>query len=48
MNQGGRDVQADERVQAGSAVVRTGEGEVDASVHTQLERARALAAGALS
>jgi len=42
------DVQADERVQAGSAVVRTAEGEVDASVHTQLERARALAAGTLS
>jgi flagellar assembly protein FliH len=34
------DLQADERVGAGSAIVRTSEGEVDASVHTQLERAR--------
>ncbi len=34
------DVQSDERVGAGSAIVRTAEGEVDASVHTQLERAR--------
>jgi flagellar biosynthesis/type III secretory pathway protein FliH len=34
------DLQADERVGLGSAVVRTSEGEVDASVHTQLERAR--------
>jgi len=34
------DLQPDERVPAGSAVVRTAEGEVDASVHTQLERAR--------
>jgi flagellar assembly protein FliH len=34
------DLQADERVSLGSAVVRTSEGEVDASVHTQLERAR--------
>lgn len=36
------DLQADERVGLGSAVVRTSEGEVDASVHTQLERAREI------
>jgi flagellar assembly protein FliH len=34
------DLQSDERVSCGSAIVRTSEGEVDASVHTQLERAR--------
>jgi len=34
------DVQSDERVGVGSTIVRTAEGEVDASVHTQLERAR--------
>lgn len=34
------DLQSDERVALGSAIVRTAEGEVDASVHTQLERAR--------
>jgi flagellar assembly protein FliH len=34
------DLQSDERVGAGSAIVRTSEGEVDASVHTQLQRAR--------
>jgi flagellar assembly protein FliH len=34
------DLQSDERVALGSAIVRTSEGEVDASVHTQLERAR--------
>jgi flagellar assembly protein FliH len=34
------DLQAEARVGAGSAIVRTAEGEVDASVHTQLERAR--------
>jgi len=34
------DLQSDERVSSGSAIVRTSEGEVDASVHTQLERAR--------
>ncbi len=34
------EVQSDERVAVGSAIVRTSEGEVDASVHTQLERAR--------
>jgi flagellar assembly protein FliH len=37
------DLQSDERVGAGSAIVRTSEGEVDASVHTQLERAREVA-----
>jgi flagellar assembly protein FliH len=34
------DLQSEERVERGSAIVRTNEGEVDASVHTQLERAR--------
>ncbi len=34
------DLQSDERVGVGSAIVRTAEGEVDASVQTQLERAR--------
>lgn len=33
------DLQADERVGVGGAIVRTDEGEVDASVRTQLERA---------
>jgi flagellar assembly protein FliH len=33
------DLQPDARVPAGGAVVRTAEGEVDASVQTQLERA---------
>jgi len=37
------EVQSDERVRAGSAIVRTTEGEVDASVQTQLERAREVA-----
>jgi flagellar assembly protein FliH len=37
------EVQSDERVAVGSAIVRTVEGEVDASVHTQLERAREVA-----
>ena len=37
------DLQSDQRVPAGSAVVRTAEGEVDASVQTQLERAREVA-----
>ena len=41
------DVQADARVEPGSAVVRTGEGEVDAGVYTQLERASEVAAAAL-
>jgi flagellar assembly protein FliH len=37
------EVQADRRVGRGGAIVRTAEGEVDASVETQLERARELA-----
>jgi flagellar assembly protein FliH len=37
------DLQADPRIGVGSAIVRTSEGEVDASVHTQLERAREVA-----
>jgi flagellar assembly protein FliH len=41
------DVQAEERVEVGSAIVRTAEGEVDASVYTQLERAREVASAAL-
>jgi flagellar assembly protein FliH len=41
------DLQSDERVGVGSAIVRTGEGEVDASVHTQLERAREVIASSL-
>ncbi len=35
------------RVEPGSAIVRTGEGEVDAGVYTQLERASEVAAAAL-
>ncbi len=34
------DLQGDQRVGVGGAIVRTVEGEVDASVETQLERAR--------
>jgi flagellar assembly protein FliH len=34
------EVQSDDRVAPGGAIARTAEGEVDASVHTQLERAR--------
>jgi flagellar assembly protein FliH len=41
------DLQSDERIAVGSAIVRTGEGEVDASVHTQLERAREVVAASL-
>ena len=41
------DVQADRRVGRGGAVVRTAEGEIDASVETQLQRARELMLGAL-
>jgi flagellar assembly protein FliH len=37
------DMQPDQRVQAGSVIVRTVEGEVDASIETQLERAREVA-----
>ncbi len=36
------DVQADRRVGRGGAVVRTAEGEIDATVETQLQRAREL------
>jgi flagellar assembly protein FliH len=36
------DVQADRRVGRGGAIVRTVEGEIDATVKTQLERAREL------
>jgi flagellar biosynthesis/type III secretory pathway protein FliH len=39
------DVQADRRVGRGGAIVRTVEGEIDASVKTQLERARELMLG---
>jgi flagellar assembly protein FliH len=41
------DLQSDGRVGAGSAIVRTAEGEVDASVHTQLERAREVISASL-
>jgi flagellar assembly protein FliH len=41
------DLQADQRVAVGAAIVRTAEGEVDASVHTQLERAREVIAAEL-
>jgi flagellar assembly protein FliH len=41
------DLQSDQRVGVGSAIVRTAEGEVDASVHTQLERAREVVSAAL-
>jgi len=41
------DVQADRRVGRGGAVVRTAEGEIDATVETQLQRARELMLGAL-
>jgi flagellar assembly protein FliH len=41
------EVQADRRVGRGGAVVRTAEGEVDASVATQLERAREIVASEL-
>jgi len=42
------DLQADQRLQRGSAVVRTVEGEVDAGVATQLERAREVVAASLA
>jgi flagellar biosynthesis/type III secretory pathway protein FliH len=42
------EVQADRRVGRGGAVVRTAEGEVDASVATQLQRARELLAEGLA
>ncbi len=38
---------ADERVRSGGAIVRTAEGEVDASVATQLERAREVVRASL-
>ena len=41
------DLQSDERVAPGSAIVRTVEGEVDASVATQLERAREVVSATL-
>jgi flagellar assembly protein FliH len=42
------DIQPDERVQPGGAIVRTAEGEVDASVETQLERAREVVEASLA
>jgi flagellar assembly protein FliH len=39
------DVQAERRVGRGGALVRTGQGEIDARVETQLERAREVVAG---
>jgi flagellar assembly protein FliH len=41
------DLQADQRVEPGGAIVRTTEGEVDAGVQTQLERAREVLSAAL-
>ncbi len=41
------EVISEERVGVGSAIVRTVEGEVDASVHTQLERAREVVSATL-
>jgi flagellar assembly protein FliH len=41
------DLQSDERVAIAGAIVRTAEGEVDASVTTQLERAREVVAASL-
>jgi flagellar assembly protein FliH len=41
------DLQSDQRVEPGGAIVRTAEGEVDAGVHTQLERAREVLSAAL-
>jgi flagellar assembly protein FliH len=42
------DIQPDERVAPGGAIVRTAEGEVDASVDTQLERAREVVDASLA
>jgi flagellar assembly protein FliH len=42
------DIQPDERVEPGGAIVRTAEGEVDASVLTQLERAREVVEASLA
>jgi flagellar assembly protein FliH len=41
------DLQSDQRVERGGAIVRTVEGELDASVTTQLERAREVVSAAL-
>ena len=41
------ELQGEERVPRGSAMVRTAEGEIDASVQTQLERAREVVAAEL-
>lgn len=42
------DVQAERRVSRGGAVVRTAEGEVDATLETKLARVREVVAGALA
>jgi flagellar assembly protein FliH len=42
------DLQPDQRVAAGGAIVRTAEGEVDAQIQTQLERAREVALAELA
>jgi flagellar assembly protein FliH len=42
------DIQPDERVEPGGAIVRAAEGEVDASVETQLERAREVVEASLA
>jgi flagellar assembly protein FliH len=42
------DIQPDERVEPGGAIVRTAEGEVDASVETQLQRAREVVEASLA
>lgn len=42
------DMQPDQRVPAGSVIVRTLDGEVDAGIETQLERAREVAFAELS
>jgi flagellar assembly protein FliH len=42
------DIQPDERVEPAGAIVRTAEGEVDASMLTQLERAREVVEAALA
>jgi flagellar assembly protein FliH len=40
-------VQSDRRIGPGGAIARTDEGEIDASLETQLARAREIAAAAL-
>jgi flagellar assembly protein FliH len=42
------DIQPDERVERGGAIVRTTEGEVDAGVETQLQRAREVVEASLA